>query len=214
MALPSLKDSFISDAYYGYLHTNTVAISGSDPAWVYDGRGNRSALMIGEFGISVAGTLSAQNVAIPGVGNIVDYIFPVGSIFFSADNVNPESRFAGTTWTRIGEGRFVASAGEGEDINGNTYTVLSGNDVATGEYTHELSGDEMPAHNHEIITQRVSTSGSNSGNSGYLGSSNIGLSFSGTEQSVRSLAVQVAGGNSSHNNIPPYIGLYIWKRLT
>jgi len=224
MALPSLKDSFIADSYLGYLHTNNVPVSGNNLAWVYDGRGNKSALRIGggnndgtsgvNPGVSINGTLSATEISFPGFDTIIDFLYPIGSIFFSADAANPEDRFVGTTWERVGEGKFIASVGEGTDKNDATFTVLSGNDLLDGEYTHELSGEEMPEHTHDIRTTYVSGADDNAGNSGYLGSSGRALRYSGQLQSQRSLTVLNAGGNTAHNNTPPYMGLYVWKRLT
>ena len=214
MALPNLKDSFISDAYYGYLHTNNVPVSGNNLPWVYDGRGNRSALKVGDGGVSVTGCLSAECISLPGFTSLVDFIFPVGSVFISADEVNPQDRFPNTTWVRISQGKFLAGVGEGEDRNSNTYTVLSGEAEVAGEYTHTLTVEELAEHDHEIRTLNVSTNDDNAGTSGYLGSSFRGLAYSGALQSERSLQVLNTGESEAHNNIPPYIGLFIWKRLT
>lgn len=118
--------------------------------------------------------------------------FPVGSIYLSLNNTNPSTYFGGS-WELIKD-RFLLGAG-GSYSAGTT----------GGESTHKLSIEEMPSHNHNA----VSTSGSNGGVSLYPFSmiqSNHNL----VDQNV----IRPAGGNQAHNNMPPYIAVYIWKRVS
>ena len=117
--------------------------------------------------------------------------YPIGSIFLAVSNINPASIFGGT-WTQIKD-RFLLCAGD-------TYSAGS----TGGEATHKLTVSEMPSHNHEA----VSTSGSDRGLALYP--------FSMVTQNYRTADANVirpTGGNQAHNNMPPYLTVYAWKRV-
>lgn len=68
--------------------------------------------------------------------NLLDIVYPVGSIYQSMSATSPAD-FIGGTWTKI-------------------KTFLYGADTAKetgGEATHTLTTDEMPKHNHRTINQ-------------------------------------------------------------
>lgn len=121
-------------------------------------------------------------------------IYPVGSIYMSTVNVNPATLFGGT-WEQL-EDRFLLGAGT-------TYTAGD----TGGEAEHTLTADEMPSHGHRL--QYYNSSGSLS--FGYQFGGKGALSGS-DEQSSSGIAK--AGGGQAHNNMPPYIVVYMWKRLT
>ena len=67
--------------------------------------------------------------------NLVDLVYPVGSIYMSVNNVSP-AVFIGGTWVQI-EDTFLLTAGS-------TYAAGS----TGGEATHTLTEEEMPSHSH------------------------------------------------------------------
>ena len=69
--------------------------------------------------------------------NIVDMIYPVGSIYMSVNNVSPSTLFGGT-WVQI-QDKFLLASGPNY-TNGNT----------GGSDTHRLNANELPAHTHVI----------------------------------------------------------------
>lgn len=75
-----------------------------------------------------------------------------------------------------------------------------------GEYKHKLSVSEMPSHNHLTYgaLDGSSRTSSNTGNVWYQ-IENAGW----TSDKYRTNSV---GGNSSHNNVQPYIVVYFWRR--
>ena len=71
---------------------------------------------------------------------IVDFIYPVGSLFISTTSTNPTT-YLGGTWVRWGQGRVPVSVSDSDSDFGANKTG--------GEKTHTLSMAEMPLHSHE-----------------------------------------------------------------
>lgn len=76
--------------------------------------------------------------------DIVDLIYPVGSIYISMNSTNPSTLFGGT-WEAFGQGRVLIGAGTGND--GSTSLSFTAGGTG-GEYKHTLSVSEMPSHTH------------------------------------------------------------------
>lgn len=76
-------------------------------------------------------------------------IYPVGAIFISYDDINPNTAFGGT-WERI-EGRFLVGNGSANDKNNKTRQFQAfGNNRFGGEYYHYIETPELPTHDHTI----------------------------------------------------------------
>lgn len=118
--------------------------------------------------------------------------YPVGAIYLSVTEVDPSSLFGGT-WERIG-GRFLLGADS-------TYTAGS----TGGEAAHALTIDEMPKHNHEIDNYNVSA-GNTTAYMTVQAQAKVG--YNGNVQTL------YTGGDGSHNNMPPYMVVYMWKRIS
>ena len=67
--------------------------------------------------------------------NLMDIVYPVGSIYHTTDSTSPATRFGGT-WSAI-TSQFLIGADD-------AYSAGS----TGGEATHTLSVSEMPSHNH------------------------------------------------------------------
>lgn len=122
---------------------------------------------------------------------IFDMIYPVGAIYISTNNVSPSVLFGGT-WEQIKD-RFLLGAGS-------SYQAGS----IGGEATHTLTIDEMPRHNHEIDNLNAS------------GNSTPYMTVQAQDKKGYGGNVQTmfAGGSQPHNNMPPYLAVYIWKRVS
>ncbi len=118
----------------------------------------------------------------------IDFIYPVGSIYMSVNATNPSTLFGGT-WTQLKD-RFLLGAGS-------TYT----NGATGGEATHKLTTDEMPSHSHNL-SGWYHTFGTRAGHQ-----SGGDFVFNDEASTISS-----AGGNQAHNNMPPYLVVYMWKR--
>ena len=115
----------------------------------------------------------------------LDFIYPIGSIYMSVNSISPQTLFGGT-WTQIKD-RFLLACGD-------TYT----NGTTGGEATHKLTVNEMPSHNH--VLKKGNSLGDGSG---IMWSNTLGENAAG---------VNLTGGSQAHNNMPPYLAVYIWKR--
>lgn len=152
---------------------------------------------------TIAGTVAAGDHGHSNTSNIggpyapagtLESAFPAGSIYFNAtDNTNPNVLFGFGTWTAIGVGQMLLSAGTG-------YTAGS----MGGEATHTLVTGEMPAHTHSTLLQEVSWVDHANGGAG----ADAAGTDVGPTQSTGS-----TGGGAAHNNMPPYLAVYIWQRV-
>lgn len=137
-------------------------------------------------------------------------IYPVGSIYMSTNDTNPSLLFGGT-WEQL-ENRFLLGAGS-------SYTAGNTGGSATMAHTHATSNHtltvaEMPSHSHKYTDYYNVSKGT-----GYkCVAFNLNADPTG-------LSVQATGGGGAHNhgntgaasnadNMPPYIVVYMWKRLT
>ena len=151
--------------------------------------------------VNILGTLSAQGITPELASVILNSIYKVGAIYISTDSTSPAS-FLGGTWERI-QDKFLLSAGT-------TYTAGS----EGGSATHTLTVDEIPSHTHpEVI-------GSNPGNFFEQGTTadtyslNISLSSGAYLYSNYFNELRATGGGQPHNNMPPYLVVYMWRRIS
>ena len=110
MALPDLKSLRMSEIYKGFLHTNNVSLEGNTLAQVYDGLGNSAPIKLKSFtdgGASFSGILSADNFSIKTFSTLIDYLYPIGAIYLTFDDIDPSQRFSGTLWEQVSKGRFL-----------------------------------------------------------------------------------------------------------
>ncbi|MBQ8288094.1 MAG: hypothetical protein IJX76_04900 [Clostridia bacterium] len=126
---------------------------------------------------------------------IINAVYPVGAIYISYSSTSPATLFGGS-WTQI-QGRFLlASSG--------SYTAGS----TGGEATHTLTTDEMPSHNHP--TQFFSSDDT------WKGSAKAAVMAAQwtrpTAYNATNVSTDATGGGSAHNNMPPYLAVYMWRR--
>lgn len=130
--------------------------------------------------------------------NIIDLIYPVGSIYMSVNATSPQTLFGGS-WTQLKD-RFLLGAGT-------TYTA----GATGGAATHTLTVNEIPAHSHTNLYYNASGTGTSGVTWGYNYTSNSSHSFR-SSASESSGGIGNTGGSKAHNNMPPYLVVYMWKR--
>lgn len=127
-------------------------------------------------------------------GKLLDFIYPVGSIYISIQDTNP-SVFFGGTWERIAKGKTLVGVDENDsDFNASSKTG--------GEKTHTLTVNEMPSHNHSITIHRTAGSGTMVAQSSGTGGDATGSNW----------VIGNTGENQPHNNMQPYYTCYIFVR--
>ena len=213
MASISLTNTNISETYVGVLHAKGAPIPASPGLQdVYDGFGNKSALKIGQTSVDIDGTIGDDFK-----NAIAAAIYPVGSVLFSTDNNNPGTRFAGTTWEQVAEGRFIASVGTGNDGT-ESVAIAAGND-STGKYNTTLTIEQIPAHSHMIFKNTQSPSQYRFDEQPYVAREVTYYNKSQYRIETTPLlpdfgATSDAGSGDPHTNLPPTFGMYMWKRTS
>ena len=125
------------------------------------------------------------------VTSLIDLVYPVGAVYISMNQTSPQTLFGGT-WTQI-QGRFLIGAST-------AYPAGS----TGGEATHTLTASEIPDHTHSFkYTGQSATTGVNAIRL-YQAASNQYNAYSGGQSS--------SCGGQAHNNIPPYMAVYMWYR--
>ena len=122
-----------------------------------------------------------------------DINYPVGYIWMSAVDTDPGT-IVGGTWTRI-QDTFLLAAGT-------TYTAGD----TGGEATHTLTIDEMPSHSHTYWDSPRTYNERDTSQNAIIcvndHESSNGINYS----------VDASGGSQAHNNMPPYLTVYMWQR--
>ena len=125
---------------------------------------------------------------------LFNLIYPVGSIYMSVNSTSPASLFGGT-WERIQDAFLLAA--------GTTYAA----GATGGEATHTLELNEIPSHAHAVAIRGFSQGTSNEALTNaaynYAAGASVGYGYD---------VVQPSGSGQAHNNMPPYLAVYVWKR--
>lgn len=164
------------------------------------------------------------------INNMLNSVYPVGSIYMSVNNTNPSAIFGGT-WIEWGAGKVPVGVNTLE-------TEFNSVEKTGGEKTHTLTIAQMPSHGHSVSIQ--SSGSCTTSNGGYHAHSlgrmetfspgGRGPVFGPTTSSTTDLTSATgehthtvpnhthtvnqsnAGGGQAHNNLQPYITCYMWKR--
>lgn len=135
------------------------------------------------------------------INNLLNTIYPVGSIYMSVNNTNPSILFGGT-WESWGAGRVPV----GVDVNDTAFDTV---EETGGEKTHTLTTTEMPSHGHSVTWQSNCPPWLQAGGYGQITASGSGGA---NKANIGSITINNTGGSGAHNNLQPYITCYMWKR--
>jgi len=116
-------------------------------------------------------------------------LYPVGSIYTNtAVATNPATLLGFGTWVAFGAGRVLV----GIDAGQTEFDTLG---ETGGANTHTLTVDEIPAHTHTAENQ-------------------TGASYGQPAGQINNSSGETAstGGGLEHNNLQPYIVVYMWNR--
>ena len=142
--------------------------------------------------------------------------YPVGSIYMSVNSTSPSSLFGGT-WEAMPAGRVLLAQGS---ASWGTYNAGS----TGGEATHQLTVGEMPSHNHSASSNWTGEHTHGIQAQAQNGADNY-ISYYESVRNLRTFYTNSAGGHShtitinnngssqAHNNMPPFLSVYMWKRI-
>lgn len=166
------------------------------------------------------------------LSEIFDKIYPVGAIYLSTSSTSPSQLFGGD-WVELPAGKVLLAQGTAD--SGTIYTAGS----TGGEEGHTLTTTETPAHTHTRGTMNIlgqlfhnnTYSGSNISSDGFtgafypidLGGQDYYLNGRSTGSGWYDIGFDASrswtgetssvGGNASHNNMQPYLAVYMWQRV-
>ena len=121
-------------------------------------------------------------------------LYPIGSIYMSVTYFDPATVFGGI-WERI-QDTFLLAAGSSYSAG-----------ATGGEATHKLTVSEMPSHTHTSY-------GVNDGASVSTMQGNYPVRiYQDRAGNWTTNASNATGGNAAHNNMPPYLAVYMWQRI-
>lgn len=123
-------------------------------------------------------------------GSWLSVVYPIGSIYISVVSTNPNTLFGFGTWTAFGTGRTLVGVDTGQ-------TEFDTVEETGGSKTHTLTVAEMPAHTHTTAV---------------AGPTNADFGIGRTEVGSNPVTSSSTGGGGAHNNLQPYITVYMWKR--
>lgn len=138
--------------------------------------------------------------------SILEKTYPVGSVYMSFNSTSPATLFGGT-WVEIGS--------ENEELFPLFTAINNGGGFVAGETGGEadvkLTVKQIPSHSHNI---GVTTSASEMPNKGLAPTAWADNAAFANRLCVTGKLTPTAstGGSQAHNNMPPYIRVYAWRR--
>lgn len=124
--------------------------------------------------------------------------YPIGSIYISTNATSPATLFGGN-WDEI-HGAFLFAN-----------SALHKAGEIGGEEEHVLKRKEIPIHYHDEYVGN--DGGDGSVPEGYYGFTSIAYTSKNTYWAKGSKTSE-AGGGQAHNNMPPYLSVYMWQRVS
>lgn len=124
--------------------------------------------------------------------------WPIGSIYMSVNSTSPANLFGGT-WERLSDTFLFAAS--------SSYPAGS----TGGEFAHKLTQSELPNYSLSVANgSNVIRSKTGSSADAYVQTQSSGWGIPNWES--KTVTVASGGSGAAHNNMPPYLSVWIWKR--
>ena len=126
---------------------------------------------------------------------------PVGSVYITLTDTNPNTILGVGTWMKIGQGLQLAIAGSAKDSNDTNHTFAAG--VNAGEWSHGITAAEMAKHGHKVTCNGAGGHDHTKGNlniTGWFGAYNYNTA-GGAFYGVSDLSENIKGGGWSSSGI-------------
>lgn len=213
-------DVRLSDARAPTAHTHDYA----DPAHNHDG----------SYAVPHSHPYAADDHTHPGGSEA----FPVGSIFIAVVSTDPSTLLGYGTWSAFGAGKMLVGRDSGdtdfdtaEETGGAKTVTLTEAQIPSHTHVQNSHNHTQDAHNHtqnahvhDEFNNSATTGGlvgwgaqdtstNNASLTGYDTGSTTATNIAATATNQSATATnQNTGGGGAHNNLPPYIVVYLWKR--
>ena len=164
--------------------------------------------------------------------NLIDLVYPVGSIYMSVSSTNPGTVFGVGTWEAWGSGRVPVGVNT-SDTNFSTVEKTGGASTVT------LTTDQMPSHTHTQNQHRHAAPTLTNGDMRFVvadaqasvvndvvnnmsgdsyriprQSANYNGFYDAGNTAYTTATNENAGGGQAHSNLQPYITCYMFKRVS
>ena len=175
------------------------------------------------------------------LSDLLDLVYPVGSIYMSVNNTSPET-FLGGEWIRIKD-KFLLSAGDtytGGSSGGSSDAVVPSHHHSVSITSNGMSANASHSHKASNTTDYpnflYTGTSVQSGDMGAQSGSGRHYPFQSTTTAQKYWAISTVTGSTSvahtHNvtgdtgstgvdtatvkntNMPPYLAVYMWKRVS
>src|SRR3990167_2633892 len=126
---------------------------------------------------------------------VLDAVWPIGSIFIAVVSTSPATLLGGGTWSAVAAGRMLIG------LDSRDATMDTAEETG-GAKTHTLTEAEMPAHVHGELAPTSASSGA----------LKFGIDTNASGSQAAGLNTGSTGGGGAHNNMPPFLVVYMWVR--
>lgn len=141
--------------------------------------------------------------------------FPVGAIYITATNSSPAD-FLGGTWSQIAGGRMLIGVGTlgsdtyaAGDTGGAARVTLDVDEIPQHSHTASSAG----SHTHATNIREAQESGTGTGNYQMtVAAINAGAEIQSDSAGSHTHTISSTGGGAAHENRPPYLAVYFWRR--
>jgi hypothetical protein len=157
-------------------------------------------------------------------------LYPVGSIYTNAINAtNPATLLGFGTWTAFGAGRVMVGHNASDPLFDTAEETGGSKDAIVVSHTHTGTTASNGSHQHKILNgdnqgtfgtwtgstlaQRNSFGGSENY---YLNGTNSAAIYGDTSSAGshnHNITIDSTGSSGTNANLPPYITVYMWKRV-
>ena len=126
---------------------------------------------------------------------LIDLFYPVGSIYTSMNNTNPNTIFGGT-WEQITDKFMYCTSGASKQKGG----------------SKKITANQLPAHSHEIYMKQTEQEGAQTTSYGMIVSKRTTGYVNQVYVSGEGTTTQSDDTSSPDDYLPPYITVYAWHR--
>ena len=179
------------------------------------------AIIVKDGGISTPKLADDSVTAAKLASDAITAAYPIGSIYMNATNsANPATLLGFGTWATFGAGKVPVGI---DSTDADFDVVGSGTNTngTTGDKTVSLSEAELPQHHHLAAvngavseTGDVTSSNAISESATQGGSTNQAYTMRPATSNTFGTVGRTSqvGSGTAHNNLQPYIVVYMWKR--